>query len=185
MEVTMKLPEDSDAEAMALAERFARCEQPVRDWAEAQGYLALEARIASGAAIAARVQGVLTVLVGGLAAAGALAVRVLEPAPTPAAWGAVALGAYLIGLLVWMVRSVIVLGDAPATRSRPGKLAVPGETLSALKLGELARLDERIRQQTAINAARADALNRVYRAAALSPLAFVAGSVAAWALPRL
>jgi hypothetical protein len=184
MDHAMQLPQDTDAEAMALAQRFAQCDPAVREWAERQGYLALESRMASGAAISARVHGMLTVLLGALAAAGTLAVRVLDAAPPPAAWGALAAGAYIVGLLVAMMRSVVALKNAPAARNRPGLLAVPGATLEQLQLGELARLDERIRQQTALNKATAGALNRVYLAAALAPLVLAAGCWAAWLVAR-
>lgn len=180
----MPLIEDTPAQVQALADRVMACDPDVRDWVERQAYEALDARIASGNAIAARVNGLLTVLLGAMAAAGTLAVKVFEPGAPVAAWGAVAAAGYLWLLVLYMVRAVISLGDAPAQRARPGLLAQPGVTIQQIKSGELARVDERIRQQATLNSVKAAALNRVYSAAAATPLAFAIGCVAAWSVSR-
>lgn len=181
----MRIPQDTDEQRLALAQRFAHCDAAHRDWAEGLAYKNLESRIASAGAISSRVQAMITVLLGVLAGAGALALRVFETPGSPAAWGAVVAGVYACGVLLYMVRAVVTLQDAPAVYNRPANLLVPGVTQEQVRLGELANLDERIRQQSALNAARAGALNAVYLASAAIPLVFAAGCVAAWAVTRL
>lgn len=180
----MPLIEDTPEQTQALASQFMSCDPALRDWVEQLAYEALDARIASGNAISGRVTALLTVLLGAMAAAGTLAVKVFEPAAAVGAWGALAVCIYLMLLVAHMVRAVISLGDAPPARPRPALLAKPGRTLDQVKSGELARIDERIRQQTALNADKAIALNRVYAAAAATPLVFALGCLAAWALAR-
>lgn len=149
------------ASEQALLQRIAACPPDLRDWAEALGYQALQARVASGAAIAAQATATLAALLAGAGGMGTLGLQVLQPHPGAAAWGCAATAVYLAIMAVATVRSCINLVDAPPMFNRPGNLLVPGMTLAQVRMGELANLDQRIRIQTAINKQRAEALNRL------------------------
>jgi hypothetical protein len=178
----MKLPEDTDAELRAAALRYSECDGDLRDWAEAQGVKNLESRIASGAALSARAQGLMNFLLAGLGGAGLWAGQLLAPAAPLTAWGAAVAMAWLAVLTMYLAWQVLRVHDAPSVYTRPEYLAVPGLRLDQVKPGELARLDERIRQQAALNNWLAGRLNWVYRLAAAVPLVFAAATVAAWRL---
>lgn len=176
----MKLPEDTDAQLREAALRYSECDGDLRDWAEAQGVKNLESRMASGAALAARAQGLMNFLLAGLGGAGLWAGQLLAPAAPLTAWGAAAAMVYLALLIMYLASQLLRVHDAPSVYTRPAHLAVPGLRLDQVKPGELARLDERIRQQAVLNAWVAARLTWVYRLAAAVPLVFVAATAAAW-----
>lgn len=170
---------DEDAEA-ALLQRIAACPSDLRDWAEGLGYQALKARIDSGGAIAAQANATLALLLAGAGGLGTLGLQLLQPHPGVVAWGCAAAAAHLAVMAVATVRHCINLVDAPPMFNRPGNLLVPGVTLEQIRMGELANLDQRIRQQTAINKRRAEALNRIrLRALGGGLVAFALAVVAA------
>ena len=162
-----------------LAERFSRCPQVLRDWAEGLGYQALKARVDSGAAIAAQANTALALMLAGMAGCLVWGLKVLEPGALPVAWGAAAVAAYLALVAMATVHWCINLQDAPALYNRPGNLVLLNATLEQVRMGELANLDERICQQTALNARKAHALNRARLAATASPAVFILAVVIA------
>lgn len=168
-----------EAQTLALATQMGRCPKDMRDWAEGLGYLALKSRIDSGAAIAAQAATTLTLLLAGTGAALAAGLPVLQPLAGPVAWGAAAVAAYLVLLVAATVRWCINLADAPPMYNRPGNLVIEGATLEQVRLGELASVDRRIRQQTALNTRRANALNRIRLAAIGAAPVFCAAAAAA------
>lgn len=176
-----RLTEDTEEQRDALAKRMWACDDALILWAEPLAYKALEARISSAAAIHAQATTALTALLAVLAGLGGWSLKVLEPGAGPAAWGALGATVYLTLLVLATVRWCINLVDAPAVYNRPGNLLVPGATLQQIRVGELANIDERIRQQGAITDRRAVALNRVRLAAVgVVPVFALGAGVARW-----
>ncbi len=165
---------------MDLARQMAACPQDLRDWAEALGYKNLKQRVASGGAMQTQAAATLTVQLAALGGAGGVALQLLHHAATPEAWGALAAALYLATLVAATVHWCINLRDAPAVYNRPGNLVVPGASLEQVRLGELVNLDERIRQQTALNNRRGQALNHARLATVCALFVFAAGTAAAW-----
>ena len=164
-----------------LLQAVGQCPADLRAWAEKEGYANLEDHIAIAGVISAQAATTLTLLLAGLGGALAFAVKVVEPAASPVAWGAAALCAHLTVLAAVLVARNMHLADAPMLHNQPDSLLQPGASLEQLRMGELVNLEERIRQQQAMNSRRASSLNLVRWAAICGPLVFaVAAALARW-----
>lgn len=159
----------------ALADRFYAADPVLLAWAEAAGHKNLEARIASGNRLADQAAALLTLLLGGLGGALVFAAKLLEPAPTAVAWGALLLCPYLALLAALLVLLCITARKAPMAYNEPEWLVMPGATLHDVRAGEMALLTMRIRHQAAITERQANALNMVRWAAIAVPLVFLLG----------
>lgn len=152
-----------------LAERFVACTPDVQAWAEAAGIENMRRRVESGRDIGTHAQNTLTVLLAGVGGGAALALPALEDGWGVATTAAALLAAYLAVCAVVLVWRCMLVVASPAVHNEPQNLLVPGAQLVQLRAGELANLQERIAQQTALNLRRAVWLNRVRLAAATAP----------------
>ena len=162
-----------------LLRAIGQCPADLRAWAETEGYANLEDHIAIAGVISAQAATTLTLLLAGLGGALAFAVKVVEPAASPVAWGAAALCAHLTVLAAVLVARNMHLADAPMLHNQPDSLLQLGASLEQLRMGELVNLEERIRDQRAMNDRCARSLNLVRRAVIAGPLAFAIAALVA------
>ena len=109
--------------------------------------------------------------VGGSAA---YAAKFFDPGPSSATiWGFAIACIYLIALSILLITRCMQFIGYPAQYQTPRNLLQRNFSLDDLREVELENLTQRIEEAAKINRDRAEALNRVRIAAALSPLIFL------------
>lgn len=150
------------------------------DWIEKQGQESIKARFATSELIAREAQTTLTVLLAGVGGTAAYASKLFEPGPAePLVVASAAACGYLAVLSAILVLACMMFRSYPAQFQEPTNLIVPGATLLQVRDAELLNLDERIKEATLLNEARARNLNNIRLGAVFAIVVFVAvGAVA-------
>lgn len=155
-----------------MAAEWGKLPSELREWAEKCGYENLKGRIEVGGLIASQAATTLAILLAGAGGALAYGIKILEPDPSALVCGAAWVCLYLAILAVLLVACCVNLEGAPPLYSEPKKLLMNSGSLEAIRLGELANLQERIEHMKARNERRARILDVVRWGALATPILF-------------
>ncbi len=149
------------------------------DFAEKAGLENIRFRLQNAETLAKEAGAMLMILLAGIGAAMAYAVKAFEqPAPTMLAMGAAALCAWLMLTAIILVIFCILATDLPAPTNEPLNLYQKDHPLDIIREVELRNLDARIKQVTARNQRVAAWLDRSRMLAIASPLIFLLTALA-------
>lgn len=147
------------------------------DWAEESGLENLRARHATYLQIKDQAQVTFTTIAAGIGGAFAIAAKVVAPGSAgPVAFGAALLCVYLALVAATLVVKCMLFRPIPSITNEPLNLLKEGFGLAQIKQSELAGVQSRIDEMTAINSVTANWLNRTRLLALLSPLMFGLGA---------
>lgn len=144
-------------------------------WIEPQALESLKSRFQTAEILAREAQTTLTVLLAAIGGSAAYAAKILEDDPASSIEKAAAATCiYMIILALVLVYKCMMFRSYPAAYQDPINLMQPNHTLHQLREAELKNIHDRITEAASINASRANSLNRIRFATALSPLIFAA-----------
>lgn len=151
------------------------------DYAEKAGLENIKFRLQNAETLAKDSASTLTILLAGMGASMAYAIRGFEyVTPTPVTVGAAALAIWLMTASVLLVIFCIISTPLPVPTNEPLNLYQKDYSLDAIREIELRNLDARIKETAVRNHRVAVWLDRVRFMAILSPLSFGVTSLA-WA----
>ena len=156
----------------------------VLDWAERTGIEHLKERHESAKWIATQAGSTLTLLLAGVAASLAWAVRLFGSERGPVEWGAAAFCVYLVGVAAVLVQRCMLVKAIDPIYNEPANLLHPGFELAAVRAVELRNIQQRIGNVAARNKATAMWLNRCRLATLASPAVFAAAATVALVAQR-
>lgn len=144
-----------------MATEWGKQPADLREWAEICGYENLKGRIEVGGLIASQAATTLAILLAGAGGSLAYGIKILEPHPSALACGAAWVCLYLTLLSVLLVAFCVNLEGAPPLYSEPQALLANRGSTEAIRLGELANLQQRIEDMKSRNERRARILDAV------------------------
>lgn len=151
----------------------------VLEWAEKAGIENLKTHLESSNLLAAAANNLVNFLLAGVAGSLPFAVKALDPAPPPIAWGALAACVHLSAVCVYVVLFVLKAGPMPSLYNEPKTLGQTQWTKADLLREELSLMNQRIHDLCDRNELRAKRLNRARLAAVLAAGSFLLATGAA------
>lgn len=143
------------------------------EWIERHAQESLKSRFQTAELLSKESQTTLTVLLAAIGASAAYAAKIFQPGATsPIEIAAAVTCVYLVVLAVTLVAACMIFVSYPALHQDPVNLMHPTYSIDEIREAEINNLQERITEAAVINTRRAQRLNRLRIAAALSPFLF-------------